>query len=153
MTTKHVYLAGPITGLTFEEAQDGWRTHAAQVLGDVGIPTRTPLRGKDFLRSHGVLRDDYLDLHQYASPNGILRRDFNDVKDAGVVLACFLDAPKVSIGTCWEIGAAYALQVPVISVLEKGSAHDHVFVTNSSVYVFDNLDAALDGVLYIMGAV
>lgn len=42
---KSVYLAGPISGLTFDDAQD-WRGHAATFLASRGVVGLSPLREK-----------------------------------------------------------------------------------------------------------
>ena len=41
-----VYLAGPITGLTYDGATD-WRHAVAADLNSVGIKGLSPMRGKD----------------------------------------------------------------------------------------------------------
>jgi len=147
---KTVYLAGPITGMTYAEAQDGWRQEAAILLANVGVIALTPLRGKDYLRSEGPLEKQYLNLSPLSSPQGIVRRDFNDVRTVDAILANFLDADRASIGTCWELGAAYALRTPVIAVVEKGSVHDHPFVTQTAAYTFDNMPEALSALCYLL---
>jgi len=149
---KTVYLAGPITGLTYDQAEDGWRRWAADALSATGkIKALSPLRGKHYLRDQGALEKQYLTLHQMSSPQGIVRRDFNDVKNCDAILAYFLGAQKASIGTCWEMGAAYALQRPVVAVLEPGSMHDHPFITQTAAYTFNNIEDALDALIYILG--
>jgi hypothetical protein len=51
---KHyVYLAGPITGLTYEGATE-WRNVAAEKLDSDKIETLSPLRGKNYLLGRGL---------------------------------------------------------------------------------------------------
>lgn len=150
---KQVYLAGPITGLTFGESQDGWRTDIALAFLQCGVKALTPLRGKDYLRHVGTLEKQYLHLSPLSSPHGIVRRDFNDVKNCDLVFANFLDAPgeRASIGTAWEFGVAYALQKAIIAVVKPGSIHDHPFIVQPATYTFDNLEEALDAALFVLG--
>ena len=148
--TRSVYLAGPITGLTYAEAQDGWRAVAEEWGGLHGVRMLSPLRGKEYLRDVGRLEKQYLHLSPLSSPHGIVHRDFNDVRNADCILANFLDATGASIGTAFEFGAAFALRTPIITVREKGSVHDHPFITIPSTYVFDNMDEALDALAFLL---
>jgi nucleoside 2-deoxyribosyltransferase len=148
---KTVYLAGPITGLTYGEAEDGWRTDAALYLTALGVSPLSPLRGTQYLRDIGKLEKQYLNGSPLSSPQGIVRRDFNDVKNCDAILANFLDANRASVGTCWEMGAAYALQKPVVAVLAPKSIHDHAFITQTAAYTFDNLEDALGALAYLLG--
>jgi nucleoside 2-deoxyribosyltransferase len=152
---KFCYLAGPITGLTYAQAEYGWRTefeawitrhhYCGKVKG------LSPLRGKGYLESQGVLAKQYLNLHELSSPQGIVRRDFNDVKTCDAVLANFLGTTKVSLGTSWEMGAAYALQKPVVVILEKGSVHDHPFIAQSASYTFSTFEEAMPALMLLLG--
>ena len=54
---KTVYLAGPITGLTYSAARHGWREHFAEMLPAHILPV-SPMRGKDFLRGEKSLKGD-----------------------------------------------------------------------------------------------
>ena len=51
---KQVYLAGPITGLTFEGCTD-WRDYAIASLADNAIKGLSPMRAKEFLKHLGPL--------------------------------------------------------------------------------------------------
>ena len=44
-----VYLAGPITGLTFDGCTD-WREYAKKSLAEAGIDGLSPMRAKDYLK-------------------------------------------------------------------------------------------------------
>ena len=56
---KKIYLAGPISGLTFEGAQD-WRTYFSNKINPE-IQCLSPLRGKDYLKMRGPLEGSYDD--------------------------------------------------------------------------------------------
>lgn len=124
---KSVYLAGPITGLSYEGATD-WREYAKKDLADVGIAGLSPLRAKDYLRKVAKIEDSYADFG-LSTEKAITARDRFDCQRVGVVLLNMLGATKTSIGSCIEIGWADAARVPIILVMEKeGNVHDHSMV-------------------------
>ena len=146
---KTVYLAGPITGLSFAEAQDGWRATAAGFLREYGIKPLSPLRGvESAIGQYTPIVDEHSSARTAQS---IVRRDFNDVKNCDAVLAYFLGADRVSIGTCWEMGASYAMQKPVIAVLASHTVHDHAFIRQTATITCDNLAEALRDLAYVLG--
>src|SRR3990167_4104245 len=49
-----VYAAGPIRGATYDEAE-GWREKAARRLAPYDIHVLSPMRGKDYLKTVGLL--------------------------------------------------------------------------------------------------
>lgn len=141
MTPFKVYLAGPISGLTYDEGQD-WREYAQAALAHHGIAGYSPLRQKEFLRSEGVLSQAYA--NPMATDRGIMRRDFNDVKTSHVVLINLLGAKSASQGTVMEMGWAYALQIPVVVAVEDaGNIHEHPMNRQTWDYRVPCLDQAL----------
>lgn len=149
--SKSIYLAGPITGLSYDDARNGWRKTFAERLGIVAphIECFSPMRAKEFLSGHQALECDGASLDKVsnvlARPLGILARDSNDVRERDLIVACFLGATeKASIGTAWEIGYAKALGKPVLVVMEpQGNVHDHVFITHSAGWRTDDLEEAV----------
>jgi nucleoside 2-deoxyribosyltransferase len=107
----------------------------------------SPMRAKEFLSHQQSLQCRGEDLeklgHALSKPHGILTRDFNDVTNRDAMVACFLGAQRVSIGTVWEIGVAYSHKKPVVVVMEpEGNVHDHVFVTHTAGYVVPTIEEA-----------
>lgn len=145
---KSVYLAGPITGLTYDEGQD-WREIAVEELADVGIEAYSPLRAKKHLRALGVLdnagRPDsaYLGLNPLSEPQGITTRDRFDCMGKDMVLANFLGATTVSIGTCIELGWADAARRPIVAVMEEDNIHRHAMVNTVAGFIVPTLEDAL----------
>jgi nucleoside 2-deoxyribosyltransferase len=143
-----IYLAGPITGLSYEKARAGWRQQFAEhMAGYPDIELFSPMRAKEFLQDVVGLpgTGKALESLQFAlaKPAGILTRDFNDVVSRDLMVACFLDQPdRVSIGTVWEIGVAYSHRKPIIVVMRPGNIHDHVFITHTAGYVVETLEEA-----------
>lgn len=119
---KTVYLAGPITGLTHDDARYGWRKEFQSLMPE-HIFCNSPMRGKEMLKDWGILTsgNDYPD-HAMTSSSGITTRDFNDVRTADAMIACFVESSgNLSGGTFMEYGFAHALRIPIIGV---GKADD-----------------------------
>lgn len=114
---KTVYLAGPITGLTHDDARYGWRKEFQSLMPE-HIFCNSPMRGKEMLKDWGVLTsgNDYPD-HAMTTPAGVTTRDFNDVRTADAMIACFTESGgKLSGGTFMEYGFAHALRIPIIGI-------------------------------------
>jgi nucleoside 2-deoxyribosyltransferase len=141
-----VYLAGPITGLTYDEGQD-WRTFAKADLAKSHIKAVSPLRAKDFLRSLGVLSgtaEEYGHLHCLSSPRGIMTRDRFDATRCDVLFANLLGAKAVSIGTVMEIAWADVNRVPVVVAMEEsGNPHEHAMINEAIGFRVPTLAEAL----------
>lgn len=144
MSRPSVYLAGPITGLSFGAAQD-WREYAIQYFTDLGIDAFSPLRGKYYLNGEKELKDSYAQtVSPLSTPHAIVTRDRFDTTSRDLLLVNFLGATKVSIGTVMEIAWADMLRKPIILVMEAGNVHTHSMLTEVSGYIVTDLDEALD---------
>lgn len=142
-----VYLAGPITGLSYEGATD-WRKHAVSELSKHGIAALDPMRGKDYLS--GVTEftmdgDRYKAMNVLSSNRGIMTRDRWDATRCDVLLVNFLGAKRVSIGTCMELAWADLMRTPIVCVMEdEGNPHDHGMILEALGYRVSTLKEALD---------
>ena len=136
-----VYLAGPISGLTFGESTD-WRVAVRRELADVGIDAFSPLRAKDFLASEGALEGSY-EHHPLSTAKGILTRDRWDVLTADLVLVNLVGAERISIGTVMEIAYADSVRTPVVLAMEPGNAHTHPMLEQASGYIVHTLEEAV----------
>lgn len=138
-----VYLAGPITGLNFDEAVD-WRTHAQRVLAANGIRGVSPMRAKEYLRTAGPLAaEGYYD-RPLSNPKGITTRDRFDCTRADLVLVNFVGAERVSIGTVMELGWADANRVPIVVAMEEGNVHQHGMVTEVAGFIVPTVLEAVE---------
>lgn len=161
---NRVYLCGPISGLTAEEAVNNWRTEAAFKLDHVTIPgirssawplrlprmrVLSPMRFKTNLPPGKLPPEGFTDLGPLYTNRGIFGRDRNDVRTSDVVLAYFAGAERVSIGSMIELGWADAWNIPVVAVLDP--LHDHVFVKQVATAVCKDLDEAVQATLSILG--
>ncbi len=138
MTT--VYLAGPIKGLTLYGAVE-WRDAFARQLPHVWC--LSPLRGKQRLEDVGVITGCY-EANPLTSARGVTCRDFWDVRRCDLVVANLLDAQSVSIGTVLELGAAHALNKPIVLIMEPDNLHEHPMLQEIAGFVVSSLEDAID---------
>lgn len=158
MVTKAVYLAGPISGLTYDEAT-GWRDHAQQVLAKSGIKGISPLGAAVHLRDHkGLLTDCEIVpglecvVQAMSTPTGVVTRDKFYCLNTDVMLLNLTGAKRVSIGSMVEVGWANAHNIPIVLVMEeKGNLHEHAFVTECCQFRTTSIADALHIVKAILG--
>ena len=146
---KTIYLAGPIAGLTHDEAAYGWRQTFAVHLQGGGfdhISCSSPMRGKTFLQSEGVLTStgDKYNANPLASAAGITTRDYNDVITSDLMVACYLESNNVrSLGTATEFGYCWSHQIPIIAVGPEDEVNiSHMMLQRMAGYRVDTLEEA-----------
>lgn len=145
-----VYLAGPITGLSFGDCTD-WREYVHNEVSSK-ILTMSPMRGKQFLSERakaGLISGSYED-SPLASYKGINTRDYFDVQRTDAIFVNFLGAKTVSIGTVMEIAWARAFSKPVVCVMEEENIHRHTMLEYACGYIVPTLEegiAVLEAVL------
>lgn len=131
---KKVYLAGPITGLTYDEGQD-WRVTARDYLAQINIFGASPLRAKDYLRQlEGKISgtgEEYAHLGCMSTPRGVMTRDRYDATTCDVLLVNVLGAKAVSIGTVMEIAMADVKRIPIVAIMEPGNVHEHMMINEA----------------------
>jgi nucleoside 2-deoxyribosyltransferase len=139
-----VYLAGPITGSTYEETIS-WRNHATAKLLIHNIEGLSPMRGKAFLDNN---RTD-CDITKFLSGmKAITTRDKWDCERCDAVLVNLLGAKKVSIGTVLEIGWASSAGKPIVLVMEKeGNIHEHGIIRELCGFQVETLEDGLKTVI------
>lgn len=139
--TKKVYLAGPISGLSYEGAQT-WRDEfSAQI--DPQIACYSPLRGKDYLKMRGPLEGSYEEF-PLSTDQGITTRDRFDCMGSDLVVFYLLGAERISIGTMIELGWADAARNPAILIIEKtGNPHEHPMLRETTQFRVDNMKDAI----------
>lgn len=128
MSRPRVYLAGPISGSLHCEATD-WRDGVAIELARRGVETVSPMRGKDALKSVGVIEGSYEGGDPFAKQAGIIARDRNDVRTCDVILVNLLPmGTRVSIGSIIELGWADAFRIPIVLVRKPMCLSQHPMV-------------------------
>ena len=144
---KKIYLAGPITGLSFTESED-WRDQIKSVAS--ANPEKfgnmqffSPLRGKDYLKAEKSIKDTH-DEFQFSTSKAIMLRDSYDVRTSAAVLVNLLGATRVSIGTVMELAWAYEHRKPVVAIIEKdGNIHDHAMLNEAIWYKLQTIEDAM----------
>jgi nucleoside 2-deoxyribosyltransferase len=142
LMSKKVYLAGPMTGLNYGEA-NSWRDYTIKEFAKVGIIGVSPLRCKEYLDNGKVLRGS--DKNPLNYDRGIVTRDKWDItQNCDIVLANLLEAKKASIGTICEYIWADMSGKPVITVMEsKGNIHDHPMIREATGFRVETLEEAI----------
>lgn len=136
--SMRIYLAGAISGCSYEEAVT-WRHDVAHKL--VGYNCLNPMGDKDELAKEQAIRVTPLNgLH--TADQAIVSRDKFSVKTSDLVLANLSYGENPLVGTSVEIGWADAFDIPIIAVFKKGTRFDHPF-TRVLCYRVDTLDEAV----------
>ena len=145
MKSHTIYLCGPITGLSLDQSTN-WRRDAILALSphvNVIDPTRDfpdPIR-RSVGSAHRALSTKRL-VHGKRT----LVRDRFDIQRSDIVLACFLNAKHVSIGSVGEIFWADILRKPVIIIREEDNPHNHDMLNEIAGWIFDDFAPAIEQV-------
>lgn len=148
---RKVYLAGPITGLSYSDARHGWREEFADVMRNLAphVDCYSPMRAKDFLeKEKEISGNPEAFVHPMATARGIVTRDHNDVLSADAVVANLAGATVASVGTIYEMAWCFAYRKPLIVVLgddeknQKINPHWHPFPEQSAGYFVPTIHEA-----------
>jgi len=148
MNKYSVYLAGPISGIDFEEGE-GWRQEAINYLSVRDIDCFSPLRKKDYLKGEGHLSGTF-DKWPLSTQRGIYARDRFDCHRADLVLVNLLKAKIVSIGTCLEIAWAAQNNTSIVLIMEENNIHTHPMIFEACPFIVESLDDGLELVCSIL---
>ena len=140
MAKKALFLAGPLTGISYSDAL-GWREYVESKL-PADVIAFSALRGKKYVTNESVLRDAYPE-HLLSTPQGTITRDRYDVSRCDALFVNFLNADNVSIGTIMEMAWADAWRIPIVLAMENGNIHDHAFVRQVAAFITADLDEAI----------
>ena len=152
MIEYKVYLAGPMSGLSFEEALK-WREEFKAKLKDSGnenIHCFSPLRGRKFIEDYEKFDKDREYSHPLGTHKAINTRDHNDVKTSDLVLVNFLGAKTISIGTVMEIAWAWSYKKPIVMITDEENIHNHPMIRECVGFFADSLDQAVELVCDIL---
>jgi nucleoside 2-deoxyribosyltransferase len=130
-----VYLAGPIEGVSLEEATK-WRETATSFLNKEGIDTLDPTRRKKF-------HDQPYSINLAKK---IVKMDIDDIRNSQVVLMNLKDRGQGKAwGTICELMIAQGQLKTIVVVLEEGFKHPFVdiFATEIHHTLEDALEATL----------
>ena len=151
---KLVYLAGPITGLSYKGCTE-WRDSVVTALAAHGITGLSPMRGKEYLETlnEPMTADGnrYQKFGTLSTNRGIMTRDHWDATRCDVLLVNLMGAPKVSIGTVMEIAWAWDNRIPVVCAMEEGNIHEHGMVLEALGFRVSTLEEAVHVTIAILG--
>lgn len=152
-----LYLAGPITGLTYETARR-WRQDVDNRLSQV-LDVRTgrhmfhvldPMRGKEALAGTGKVLTATFTKDNDPFNNAEDRevdRDFFDTQRSDVILFNLepdgVNPTRISIGTMFEMSWAKALRKFSVTIMTPGNIHEHLYTKKTSCVIVPNLEEAL----------
>ena len=134
---KTVYLAGGISGLSYQQATE-WREIATAVLEAGGYRVLDPMRGKLDLIDEKEIHHDYQEEH--LTPEAIFNQDLKDIEASDIIFAR-MDTAK-SIGTPWEVGYAFAREKEIVLAVDQ-SIRKHPFVVGTTEYIYTDWLEAL----------
>lgn len=138
-----LYLAGPISGLTFGEAS-AWREDEGfkQRLAQLGWEPVSPFNG------FKAPEDTHLDAWFEGDEFSARAATINDLKliDECHAVLLNLSAPqdRVSVGSMCELGYAHKSGKPVVTVrpYQDASVYNHPFIEELSTYIVPSLPEA-----------
>lgn len=149
MNRMRVYLAGPITGCSYDGATN-WRQWVTDKLA-IDFKCYSPMRAKEFLQAARDIGPHGYDL-PHATAHAIFKRDTFDVRHCDVLLVNLENASQISIGTVMEMMLAHELDKFVAVAMDEGNVHDHVFVQETASVIFPTLEKTVAYVHHIFGA-
>lgn len=142
MSERLIYLAGPITGLTYSGCTD-WREHFLQNAPE-GLVGLSPMRSKQYLLQETQVQDQYED-SVLSCQRGIFARDSWDCRNCDAILINLLGAERVSIGTVMEIAWGHAFHKPMVLVMEKeNNIHEHAMLREACPYRVETMEEAYE---------
>ena len=138
-----IYLAHPITGLTYDQVMDYYLPTVEQ-LRAAGWEVLYPMLGKEYLRTEkGPLKPAGFNVGAFSTDHAIVQRDRWMVQQADVVYANLSGVDKVSIGTVSELAWASIIGKYVVLVMEAGNVHHHAFVLEAAGVILPTHEDAL----------
>jgi nucleoside 2-deoxyribosyltransferase len=137
-----IYLAGPITGKSFDEVINRYREKTSMLV-DFGYEVLSPMTAKGGLKGVSAFVSTGQD-GPVANDHSIFERDRWMVSQADVVLADLSNAVRVSIGTTMELAWASYLNKHTVLVMQYGNVHDHAFIKQAADVTFGDMQEAYD---------
>ena len=143
---KNVYLAGPVTGRTENEALD-WRSYVAKRLSAHGINCLSPLRceplfGERFTATNPDPR--------FGTAKAIGAKNLFDVQQFDLTLAYLPKEFNPSYGTVGELAWAHAFRKPTVMVSDDQIIHEHPVIDTCSGWKTETLDDAIDIIIAVL---
>jgi nucleoside 2-deoxyribosyltransferase len=146
-----VYLAGPIVGCDFDQANT-WRWGVASALADHNILGISPLRCEPMIGDR--YEAGYM-CPKFGTAKAIGSKNRFDVRQCDMTLA-FIPEPKgdldwPSIGTICELSWAFADGKQTILVSDSQRIREHPVLNATAGWVLEDLDSAIDVIVGVLG--
>lgn len=151
MSKPSIYLAGPITGLSYKESTQ-WRNDFKNAVYPQ-IECFSPMRFKSYLSSEKVILDAYdqVTYSPLSTQRGVMTRDFFDCTRADIVVMNLLNTTKPSLGTVMEAAWTYQARIPLVAIMEKeGNPHDHGLIREAIGFRVETIEEAINVVKAIL---
>ena len=148
---KYVYLAGPIAGLTEDEATT-WR-HEVRLQLPHNVIGISPLRCEPIEEGMTYTTPGAVD-KMWSDPRAINAKNWLDTESADLVLAYLpkeMNDRRPSIGTIIEIGLIIGLKKPLIVVSDDKQIMDHPLIECNAAWRLDNLEDAVEVIIGLFG--
>ena len=143
MARRTVYLAGSISGLTYEQATAA-RNEATQLLLDAGWDVLNPMRGYEILSTLEVIGEGESKELLGVTDTAITQRDRDDIRRSDVLLVFSGDNPTWGTSFEWEF-AATNLGKPVVVICSKDSpTREHPWCRVMCSGFFETVETAVD---------
>lgn len=148
---KYIYLAGPIAGLTEDEATT-WRKDVDLMLPDniIGI---SPLRCEPIEKGMTYTAPGAVD-KMWSDSRAINTKNWLDTESADLVLAYLpkeMNDRRPSIGTIIEIGWSIGLRKPLIVVSDDKQIMEHPLIKCNAAWRLTELDDAVEVIIGLFG--
>ena len=153
--TKQIYLAGGMSGLTWEEA-DRWRRDFASLVPD--FRCLSPMRCKREKLIKNKNEDKLgptIEEEPLLSRRGIFVRDHFDCTRCDLVVVNLSNQDNgkeiVSIGTIFELAWAWQNRTPTVLILgEEKNVHNHPFILEAADFKVTGIEEAAEVVRAIL---
>ena len=137
-----IYLAHPISGLSYEEVIDYYGLTEDDLVNN-GYTVLSPMTGKGHLSEVSDFQAEGYN-HPTSTNHAIVERDQWMVNQSDVVYVNLIAAKRVSIGAMMELAWAHQLGKHTIVSMEEHNAHRHAFVLEAADIVFESHEQAMD---------
>lgn len=150
MTTKTVYLAGPILHCNKMEAND-WREYVADALAPHGIIGVSPLRCEPLIGERYTASTADA---KFGTARAIGSKNVFDVRNCDMTLAYLPTPPEgrhQSYGTISELAWAYMLGKPAVLVSNDPGILEHPVLSAAAGWMLPDLDDAIEVFIGVLG--
>lgn len=143
MSTKSIYLAGPMTGMKVADSRDGWRFRAHNAF-EPFVECMNPVRGWNCLPDGHIMQARGEDEAGLKMVEGKLhfQRDVHDIRRCSALYVNTQGADRVSLGTVSEMGMAYILGKPIVAILDPW--HVHLFTEQEASVICNTEEEAIE---------